>query len=57
MELLMAPLRLEIDDELKADAQRYADRFGISLADTVRILIRKGLDAENGAARTDEITR
>jgi antitoxin component of RelBE/YafQ-DinJ toxin-antitoxin module len=57
MELLMAQLRLEIDDELKADAQRYADRFGISLADAVRILIRKGLDAENGTGRTDEIAR
>jgi antitoxin component of RelBE/YafQ-DinJ toxin-antitoxin module len=57
MELLMAQLRLEIDDELKADAQRYADRFGISLADAVRILIRKGFDAENGTGRTDEIAR
>lgn len=41
-------MRLEVDERLKDDAQEYADRFGISLADAVRILLRKGLIAEGG---------
>jgi antitoxin component of RelBE/YafQ-DinJ toxin-antitoxin module len=45
----MAQLRLEADDRLKDEAQAYADRFGISLADAVRILLRKGLLVEGGA--------
>lgn len=44
----MAQLRLEIDDDLKGQIQAYADTYGISLADAVRILLRKGLAAENG---------
>lgn len=43
----MAQLRLEIDDDLKAQIQVYADTYGISLADAVRILLHKGLAAEN----------
>jgi antitoxin component of RelBE/YafQ-DinJ toxin-antitoxin module len=42
----VAHLRLEIDDGLKDEAQAYAVQYGISLADAVRILLRKGLDAE-----------
>lgn len=42
----MAHLRLEVDDGLKDEAQIYADRYGVSLADAVRILLRKGLEAE-----------
>lgn len=43
----MAQLRLEVDDHLKDQAQEYADLYGVSLADAVRILLRKGLEAEN----------
>jgi hypothetical protein len=42
----MAQLRLEIDETLKGEAQAYAGRYGIALADAVRILLRKGLEAE-----------
>lgn len=43
----MAQLRLEIDDDLKSDVQAYGARYGISLADAVRILLRKGVEAES----------
>lgn len=39
----MAALRLEISDELKADLQVYARKYGISLAAAVRILLRERL--------------
>jgi antitoxin component of RelBE/YafQ-DinJ toxin-antitoxin module len=42
----VSPLRLNIDSDLKGRALAYADRYGISLADAVRILLRKGLDTE-----------
>jgi antitoxin component of RelBE/YafQ-DinJ toxin-antitoxin module len=42
----VAQLRLEIDDDLKRRLQAYADGYGISLAASVRILLRKGLAAE-----------
>ncbi len=45
----MAKLRLEIDEDLRNEIQGYAGIYGISLADAVRILLRKGLGAENGS--------
>jgi antitoxin component of RelBE/YafQ-DinJ toxin-antitoxin module len=36
-------LHLAIADELKDDTQAYADKYGISLAAAVRILLRKAL--------------
>jgi antitoxin component of RelBE/YafQ-DinJ toxin-antitoxin module len=42
----MAQLRLDVDEHLKQEMQAYADEYGISLAAAVRILLRKGLIAE-----------
>jgi antitoxin component of RelBE/YafQ-DinJ toxin-antitoxin module len=47
MEVLMAQLRLEITDDLKDEIQVWADKYGISLAAAVRILLRTGLDADS----------
>jgi hypothetical protein len=43
----MAHLRLEISDELKTDIQQYANKYGISVAAAVRILIHNQLMAEH----------
>jgi antitoxin component of RelBE/YafQ-DinJ toxin-antitoxin module len=42
----MAALRLEISDELKADLQTYARKYGISVAAAVRILLHQALANE-----------
>jgi antitoxin component of RelBE/YafQ-DinJ toxin-antitoxin module len=42
-------LRFTVDDDLKADIEAYAKRYGISQADAARILIRKGVDAAKNA--------
>ena len=48
----MAQLRLDIADDVKDEIQAYADKYGMkSVAEAVRILLRKGLDAENGSGR------
>ncbi len=39
-------LNTAIPDDLAADLKSYAESYGISIADAVRIIIRKGLAAE-----------
>ena len=37
-------LRFEVDSDFKDEIQAHADRYRISLADSARILLRKGLE-------------
>jgi antitoxin component of RelBE/YafQ-DinJ toxin-antitoxin module len=49
MELLMAiDQRVRLDDDLAADVRAYAERYGINVTDAIRVLLRKGLEAELG---------
>ncbi len=45
--------RVRLDDDLAADVQAYAKKYSINVTDAIRVLLRKGLDAEyragNGA--------
>ena len=44
--------RLRIDDDLAGDIRAYQARYSIqSFAEAVRILLRKGLEAESRPAR------
>lgn len=41
-------LHLAIGDDLKDDVKAYADRYGISIAAAVRVLLRRALNGSDG---------
>ncbi len=41
--------RIRINDRLADELKAYADHYKISVSATIRVLLHKGLDAENGS--------
>jgi plasmid stability protein len=52
MELLMTfDQRVRLDDDLEEQVKDYAGSHSLSIAAAIRLLLHKGLDAENGSKK------
>ncbi len=43
--------RIRLDDDLEEQVKDYAGSHSLSIAAAIRLLLHKGLDAENGSSR------